>query len=401
MTFCPLPWSHLATHPHGPITLCCEADHKNRNSESFDFDGVDGARTFNTLNSTNYDFDKLYNSESFKKVRREMLEGKKPAPCSNCYILEKNNLESKRLRESKRLNFTESDARVVTSADGTIENINFEFVELRLGNHCNLACRTCNPMSSTRWIKDYEKLYGKKFEIDRKDFDWPLDENFWNQLKISSEHLRFLYINGGEPLLIDKHLHYLEFLVENDIAKNVCLQYSTNATVVDDRYVEVWKKFKHVSIMLSIDDLYQRNSYIRFPSDWTKVEKTIEWFDILQKNYLNIDCIVCQTVSILNVFYIDFFKEYFLKKGITVTYNFVTDPEYYDIINLPNNIKKYLAEKLNNKGISEIIDYMFSKDENIHEYHNFLYYTQKLDNIRKERFEDIFHEWNRVLLEYQ
>ena len=25
-TFCPLPWNHLATHPHGMCTLCCESE---------------------------------------------------------------------------------------------------------------------------------------------------------------------------------------------------------------------------------------------------------------------------------------------------------------------------------------------------------------------------------------
>ena len=35
-SFCPLPWKHLATHPHGSITLCCESEQIGRQSESFD-----------------------------------------------------------------------------------------------------------------------------------------------------------------------------------------------------------------------------------------------------------------------------------------------------------------------------------------------------------------------------
>jgi organic radical activating enzyme len=398
MTFCPLPWTHLATHPHGPITLCCEADHKNRNSESFDNKGEE--RIFHTLNSTDYNFYKLYNSDNFKEVRKQMLQGKKPAPCSNCYLLEENNLESKRLRESKRLNFTEHDARKITSADGTIKNINFEFIELRLGNHCNLACRTCNPMSSTKWIRDYEKLYGRKFEIDRQDFNWPLDENFWKQLKKTSNALRFLYINGGEPLLIDKHLHYLEFLVDNDLAKNICLQYSTNATVIDERYVELWKQFKHVNIMLSIDDLGERNSYIRFPADWQKVEQTIEWFDNLARVNSNINCVICQTVSILNIFYLKEFHEYFANKGISITHNFVTDPEYYDVVNLPIKVKNHLNERLKNLGVFDIINYIYSKKEDLDKFKYFMYYTSQLDKIRKQSFKESFPEWEKLLREY-
>ena len=36
-TYCPLPWQHLATHPHGGITTCCISDHT---------DGLNRARNF-------------------------------------------------------------------------------------------------------------------------------------------------------------------------------------------------------------------------------------------------------------------------------------------------------------------------------------------------------------------
>ena len=36
-TYCPLPWQHLATHPHGGVTTCCISDHT---------DGLNRARNF-------------------------------------------------------------------------------------------------------------------------------------------------------------------------------------------------------------------------------------------------------------------------------------------------------------------------------------------------------------------
>ena len=56
-SFCPLPWNHLATHPDGQVSLCCEAE---------TIDGVSNAhftvsqtRVFNTLLATKYDFNKI------------------------------------------------------------------------------------------------------------------------------------------------------------------------------------------------------------------------------------------------------------------------------------------------------------------------------------------------------
>ena len=34
-TFCPLPWNHLATHPHGVCTLCCESEQTDGMSQAF------------------------------------------------------------------------------------------------------------------------------------------------------------------------------------------------------------------------------------------------------------------------------------------------------------------------------------------------------------------------------
>lgn len=93
-TFCPLPWKHLATHPHGSVTLCCVADHSDSISDAYN--NIDDDRDFKTLNNTNYDFSLIQNSDSFRKVRKEMLSGVEPIQCKGCYALEKVGIKSKR-----------------------------------------------------------------------------------------------------------------------------------------------------------------------------------------------------------------------------------------------------------------------------------------------------------------
>ena len=191
-TFCPLPWKHLATHPHGAITLCCEAAHDQRMSESFN-NGLQ--REYQTLHSTEYNFEQIQNSDSFSQVRLKMLNDEMPEQCKRCWDNEKVGNKSKRLIEIERLDFTEEDARKVTNDDGTITEVDYEFIELRLGNHCNTICRTCNPHSTSRWKKDYDKIFpNNAYQLQQNLFDWPLDDNFWNNLIEHCDSLRYIYI---------------------------------------------------------------------------------------------------------------------------------------------------------------------------------------------------------------
>ena len=86
-TFCPLLFQHLATHPHGGVTHCCIADHRNALSSSRDDD-----KFYNLNRDTVHD---TMNSKSFRKARLEVLDGKKPQACLRCYSEEAKGMASK------------------------------------------------------------------------------------------------------------------------------------------------------------------------------------------------------------------------------------------------------------------------------------------------------------------
>jgi len=76
-TFCPLLFQHLATHPHGGVTHCCIADHRQALSSS---------RTDNKYFNLNVDtVHDTMNSDTFKQARLQVLEGKKPKACMRCF----------------------------------------------------------------------------------------------------------------------------------------------------------------------------------------------------------------------------------------------------------------------------------------------------------------------------
>jgi organic radical activating enzyme len=393
-TFCPLPWTHLATHPHGIVSLCCESSSVNAESHSHDL--VNGKKIFRTLNSEKYNFDRIHNSELFNDVRKKILEGEIPSPCKKCYELESVGIESKRLRESKRLNFNYNNALEITNKDGSLKDLDYEFVELRLGNHCNLACRTCNPYSSTKMKSDWIKLHGR-FDTDQKYFDWPLDDDFWKNLDKKTNNLRFIYINGGEPLLVDKHKQFLEMLVNRGVASKIKIHYSTNGTVKNQLYEDVWKEFLSVDFSISIDDLKERNSYIRYPSDWNKIQEFLLWLQDLKEKHNNINFSILQTVSTMNVFYLEEFYNYFNDRQILISHNFVSDPAYFSITNLPSGLKKLVLNKIRNYPFYDSVKNFMSLNSNETKFFEFLEITKKFDTIRNQSFEKAFYDYAKII----
>ena len=394
-TFCPLPWKHLATHPHGRLSLCCEADTTMKTAMASD-DGFN-----RTLQNTQYNYDTIMNSESFRNVRLQMLKGEYPQECKRCWESETAGNRSKRIIELERHNFTEEQAIQCTDiTDGRIQDISFEFIELRLGNHCNLICRTCNPISSTRWRKEWHKLgldagYNA---IPQTEMDWPLDQDFWDSLLTHVDELRFLYINGGEPLLIDKHGKFLKELINLDVAKNVTIVYSTNSTVSGEDYEDIWKEFYKVETMLSIDDLEGRNEYMRYPSKWDNTVEQYHWFKELGERYENINTTICQTVSILNIYYLSEFYEYF--NGTQISCNFVTNPMYYDPAILPQDIKDTIINKYKGEVFYDTIKNYLSIDNRNRTLLQFFDVTNRQDVLRKESYKETFPEFYDLIKDY-
>lgn len=375
-TLCPLPFLHLATHPEGKVTLCCISDHTNNMSAAKNFPKE-------MLNLNKDSLTVIANSDYFKQVRSQMIAGEKPQACLRCFKEEEQIGKSKRLQELKRFKFIP-----------VIEvKPSFKFVELRLGNLCNIKCRTCNPYSSSQWISEYSKLQKEiKFVTDysqKLDFSWIESDDFWNDLFEHSQDLELIYVNGGEPTLVKKHWGYLNRLIEQGLNTQVTLWYNINMTNVPDELLDLWKHFKKVIVHASIDDLGDRNSYIRKGTDWNIVENNL---DKLKSNNW-IDLQITQTVSWLNVYYVDDFQEYFSRKGILSHINLVYDPSFLSPMIVSEKAKEKLFSKLKQAERLNSLIQNIKQGSNEDLFYKGVQYNSFLDMNRKEKFMEIFPEW--------
>ena len=396
-TFCPLLFQHLATHPHGGVTHCCIADHRNAISSSRD--ETDAGHRYYNLN-----YDSIldtFNSESFRKARVQSLNNEIPRACARCFKEESQGILSKRLEESRNYpDFTLEQAHRITSPDGTIADIQFDFVELRLGNVCNVACRTCNPASSSKWASDYNKLSSAiTFPITDysklDSFKWPEQDSFWEDLLQHCDNVKTFYINGGEPTLIKQHFTFLKRLADMG-RTDVHLWYSINMTNLSEEIIDIWNQFDNVKISCSIDDLAERNTYIRHPTDWSTVMTN---FERLKQTKFQLD--ITQTVSFMNYSNLaNFYKFFWLEHGVWINHNFVYDPVYLSPSVLPEDLKQRAHDSfegtLDDAKLQQLKT-MFTNTHDAELWQRAREYTQRLDAIRSQQVGDFLPEFRGIL----
>jgi pyruvate-formate lyase-activating enzyme len=394
---CDFPWIHFSTFPQGNCTICCVAKHSGKNNgHSWNKDSFGKEQILTVKNSS---IDQIINCDNYKKIRLEMLEGKIPEACEGCHKVEQSGGRSKRQYESHR----NLDYKSLTDIDGSIKP-DLRHIELRLGNYCNLKCRSCNADSSTSWIQDYYKL---KDHVNLAsgyhwiksnpvfDFEWTDDEIFYNNLIDAAPNLEQIHISGGEPFLVPKHFFLLEKLISEG-RTNIEIHYHTNLNYDFEKIkpaLDLLTNFKEVRMSFSIDDIGERNSYIRSLSDW---DLTIQNCKLITKNY-NFVYRITQTVSVYNFMYIEELSK-FLKNNsinIPVKFNHVHSPDYLMATVLP---KKVRQEKLDNIrsdlsefNYNELLGHYYDTENN-GKLDYFKYYNAELDKVRNENLEKYFNK---------
>jgi hypothetical protein len=389
--FCTLPWIHLATHPIGTVTPCCITEMTNGASTAEDKDG-------NHLFLSKDSLDKIANSEKFNKLRKDMMEGRYSSLCQKCYKYEKGDTYSKRYESNVKFQHLIDQCFTNTNSDGSLKKVDYKYIELRLGTVCNLKCVTCNPFSSNRWNQDIKSFEGTEFENQYYKLDvkteWYRDLNFYDELYEKCDELEEIWINGGEPTLIKEHGYFLQKFIDSGRSKDIKLQYSLNCTQFPDSFIDLWDKFKKVKIHLSIDDLEERNYYIRYPSDWNQI--ITSFYKILKYKHV-FDLEVCQTVSPLNVYNIDNFKKFVYDHGLSIAHNYVHYPRHHHVNLIPQEMKESILNNIKYLDKFEIdrlkIELLSEPDKA--QQNRFYSFTNILDTTRKVRIYDYLPEWKK------
>lgn len=428
-TFCPLPWIHIATRPNGDVRLCCTANASGAGTEDEKEIGLIKKDSVN-MNLRDHTVEEVWNSSQMRETRIQMLNDEIPNSCRKCFEEESKGIVSKRQWETRvweeRLDIDSIVSK--TEDDGTLP-VDVPYFDLRLGNLCNLKCVMCSPHDSSSWIKEWKVLYpqfkNQKLIRDQSwdstfDYTWYKKSSFLDSIRSQSNSIKELYFAGGEPLLIPEHYKILEHLVSSGNAKNVNLRYNSNGTEITEDLLDLWKHFKHVKFNFSLDGIGEKNHYIRYPSDWSVIEKNLKLLDNTESNItINLAC----TVQALNLLHLTEIAEWKIsqnfKKINSLPYgagligmHLLYLPSYLNVRILPLDLKLEAKEKIekfcrdkNDKIFQSdpygqqrwlgIIKYTLSEDWS-DKIPLALEYLSTLDKQRKMNFRDVFKELSNL-----
>ena len=142
-------------------------------------------------------------------------------------------------------------------------------------------------------------------------------------------------------------------MVDSGNAKNCILRYNSNGLELPSKLFDLWRHFKSVKFNFSIDNLFEKNDYIRYPSKWNDVLHNLQILDNTDENVtVNIAC----AVQLLNVLDLVEFVEWkhqqeFKKINVSngagmIGLHLVYFPSYLNVRCLPKSIKDIAANRI-------------------------------------------------------
>lgn len=411
-TFCMHPFTGLATREDGSIKVCCRSHPIGHICE-------------NSL-------EEIWNNESIKKIRSQVLSGRRPKECEPCFTLEDQGVESLRQRHIKGI-IPEARINLYPNAlDKLSPNFEMPFdiptMEIKLNNLCNLKCRMCNPTDSTSWNdwQAVEEFYDKEknfisqnvrtLNLVKKPYldKFEDNDNWWRSFEKLLPHFKRVEFAGGEPLMDPQHYKILDML--KPYGHDIEIKYATNGTTLGIKGCrtvhEYWPHFKSVAVNVSIDGIGPVYDYIRGNGVYEDVISNL----LEIKKIDNVSRIVgAVAVQISNVLHLDKIIEEFLDNLEIIFYtNMVKHPNILSAQVLPANLTslavqrlvevkdripdfKYVKKnpklkKITLRQIDGVINFLKANDQS-HLWPDCVEFNHRLDKSRSQSFESVTSEF--------
>ena len=392
-TFCMYPWIHLHGFPNGDAYPCCHSEMKY----------VSG-------NLKTQSIEEIWNDQPMRDLRVRMLTGQESQECKKCYEQESAGFFSMRQNANKHFGHHISKATDLTELDGTAKDFSIVYWDVRFSNLCNMKCRTCGSLLSSKWVEDDNALYGSR-STPRTIFAGKDKDDIFNQMLPHLDTIEQIYFAGGEPLLMEEHFRILKELVKRELF-HIKILYNTNFSTLyykKNNILELWKYFPNIGVGASLDAVGERAEYIRKYTKWADIERNREQ---MLKVCPNIDFHVSATLSILNSYNIVDLHRDWVNKGFIkpedFNVNICLSPAYFRIDVLPQHHKQAITDLYQDhirwlepkdrltratSGFKSAINFLNDRDQS-NLLPAFFKRTDELDRVRNENFESVFKEFN-------
>ena len=389
-TFCAAPFVHMYV-AKGEQRICCQT------TEYVPTDPF-----------TELDLEKRWQSDYYKTIRQQFLDGKEPTKCTNCFTTEKHNGISDRMNYNTRYQDILLEPNVET---GNEHNSPID-LELRPGNLCNLKCRMCGPQSSSQLEKEQAQnpalFRGYDLVVDVDEVYSEKNLEFLLKNVDKGQQIKFL---GGEPTIMPEVNDILDRLIETNNT-TVPIHLTTNCTNTTEQFMNKIKQFTRISFNYSVDGTGKVVEYIRHPVKFNTINNNIQVYNNMIYAEQDLISFAFQAYNLFNLY--DTVK-WAADLGVLVHANLVSDPVWCSILSIPKEIRDkelYKTKELMlneeysewvtdpNTHIIPAIDTILADDREFglaHMARN----TKILDKIRKQHIKDYIPEiWEIIKEEY-
>ena len=314
--FCPAPFVHMVHRSSGNIAPCCFWTKELEGTDSF----------LGSVARPPIGESDPFNHPWMDRIRDAMIAGHRLSPCKECWHREDLGVQS------GRLSLIRDFGRPVVK--------DLRFLELNLGNLCNMKCRMCGSYNSTKWSADDIALGTPTHALTRTrpEIAYPYVGTI--------DKLRFV---GGEPSLEQETIRSILCKIEDErhTLDHLHVMVTTNALVrFDDTIMTLLGKCRVVEFQCSLDGIGAVNDYQRSGGDFATVVENLRWYqDFCPTNF---DLAILTSWSIINlssaidtlIFVHDTLPRYSCWGHV------VREPEWMDVSNLPYAYKQDMIGRL-------------------------------------------------------
>jgi len=332
---CPYLWNHHCVIPTGQVRPCCRVDHKN--AKSWD----------------NIKISEGIHSQAHRSARQQMRQGIRPSECSVCWQLEDNGIDSGRLEALRR------NERLGLDIDYSTEPKHVHSIDIKFNNTCNLACRMCNPGSSSlvdqlaQQMPQHLRFNNQKHSLGKI--------NFFEQQKVDiiKRHIQqgatLFKTTGGDPFFQPQFHSLLEWCIDHGYNHQLEIEITTNLIGVKPHILGMLKKFKNIKLTVSIDGTEDVYEYIRYPARWHRLTQNLQSYSAEFET--RVSCVL----QSYNLFNINNLRDHLLAIGI-LGQNFYVDCQIKPVgiselavDNLPDSV---IQQAINECEVEQVLQYL-------------------------------------------
>lgn len=242
-------WRAVSIHSDGSVEPCC---HYNA--------GPRELRPDRKITDWN-----IQNHPALTDMRQTVLDGGIPKGCQPCVDCESNGSESPRIRGydgSSKITIPDNEKTVYRP----VEYI--EHMDLFMNNICNFKCVMCS--------EDFSHLIAKEQGAKNPIVSWGDNEQHILKFMRKAKNLKKITIAGGEPFYNTSYLHKVLEAV-SPVAHQIRILITTNGSnKIEPRTVELLRKFKKITLSVSVDATGKFLEMQRVKSNWKSIDENIK-----------------------------------------------------------------------------------------------------------------------------